>query len=297
MPPAEAPTSPLDGLIVSSLLLQDRTKELYRACVADFVEFAGPDPSAYTPALVEQWLHSLLESRQPQTVNVFRKALRFASKRWVKLQAAGEQRVDFANSADRVKTQKSTPRAPLTYEEAGKLINACSGDELIDVRDRALLVVALRTGLRRGGLAALTLDGIRPPKITTTNKGGGSITFVADAETLAELERWTRHVTAAGLTGIVFRRVKGNKIGDAMTPFQIWRAFNTRAKQAGVRHIFPHLARHSTITWLREAGTSSATIRNLTGQTERTIEDTYTHVRTDGAVGEALPSLLKKNSQ
>lgn len=55
-----------------------------------------------------------------------------------------------------------------------------------------------------------------------------------------------------------------------------------------------HLARHSTVTWLREEGKSAAEVSKLTGQTERTIENIYTHVRTRGAVGAALPSLMKK---
>ena len=51
------------------------------------------------------------------------------------------------------------------------------------------------------------------------------------------------------------------------------------------------------MTWLREAGKSSAEVSKLTGQTERTIENIYTHVRTRGAVGEALPSLFEKGEE
>jgi hypothetical protein len=48
------------------------------------------------------------------------------------------------------------------------------------------------------------------------------------------------------------------------------------------------------VTWLREEGKSSAEVSKLTGQTERTIENIYTHVRTRGAIGDVLPSLFKK---
>jgi site-specific recombinase XerD len=60
--------------------------------------------------------------------------------------------------------------------------------------------------------------------------------------------------------------------------------------------VFPHLARHSLVTWLREAGLSPAEVSKLTGQTERTIEDIYTHVRTRGSVSAVLPSLGKAKS-
>lgn len=76
-----------------------------------------------------------------------------------------------------------------------------------------------------------------------------------------------------------------------MSPFQIWRVFDQRAKRAGIRHVFPHLARHSTVTWLREEGRSSAEVRLLTGQTEATIENVYSHVRKRGAIADVLPSL------
>lgn len=285
----------LDELIETSLHLQDRTKDLYRGCVAEFVTFAGADPSAYSSAVVERWLFSLLKERKPQTVNVYRKAIRYASRRWAKQH---RDHVDFAADVDKVKAQPAATRVPLTYDEAAKLLATCDGDELADVRDRALIILALRSGLRRGGLRALEFGGIKPPKITTVNKGGGLITFEADAETLTALEEWSRCLAALGVTsGRVFRVVRGEKIRGTMSAFQIWRVFDTRAKQAQIRHVFPHLARHSTVTWLREEGKSSAEVSKLTGQTERTIENIYTHVRTQGAVGNALPSLLKKRGR
>lgn len=287
-------TSTLDGLIETSLNLADRTRDLYRECVAAFVAFAGTDPAVYTPALVERWLFKLREDRSPQTVNVYRKAIRYASKRFAKHRLG----LDFAAEVEKVKTQPSDPRVPLTYEEAQKLLATCDDGEIVEVRDRALIILALRSGLRRGGLVALKIDGIRPPKITTLNKGGAKITFEADVETLAALGAWTDRLRTLGITtGSVFLNVRKDKIRGVMSAFQIWKVFDRRAKQAGIRHVFPHLARHSTVTWLREAGASSMEVRQLTGQTERTIENIYTHSRKRGAVGEALPSLFKKTEE
>src|SRR5262249_29158311 len=107
--------SKLDELIETSLTLQERTKDLYRECVAEFVTFAGDDPSVYTSALVERWLFELLKDRKPQTVNVYRKAIRYASKRFAKHDAHGR---DFASDVEKVKAQPAEPRVPLTYEEA-----------------------------------------------------------------------------------------------------------------------------------------------------------------------------------
>lgn len=305
---ARAVTSPLDDAIARSLDLGNRTRALYRECVADFLAFAGTDPARWTYGAVEDWLNELLTvgrtaaSRDrgpcsPPTVNVYRKAIRFASRQYAR--RANDERLDFARSINRVKAKPSAEREPLTYEEAGALLETCREYTPVNIRDRALLVLAMRSGLRRGGLVALQIEGIRPPKITTINKGGDPLTFEADAETFGTLDEWLQLLKVAGVTsGSVFRDVwfaddGTTVVGEPLTPYEIWSVFRSRAKRAGIRHVFPHLARHSTVTWLREEGKSAAEVSKLTGQTERTIENIYTHVRTRGAVGEAMPSLLK----
>lgn len=297
-------SSPLIDVIDASFDLRDRTRELYRACVEHFVAFMGHgDPTRYTPADVSRWILHLLKERQPQTVNIFRKSIRYAAKQWVNHAAKGEVREDFTSKVNKIKVQPPKPRDPMTYEEAHKLLATCDStdktkprDRLLNRRDRLLLILALRTGLRRHGLASVDLERIRPPKITADQKGGGELTFEADTETLAEIAEWAAILRRAGIEkGQIFRDITTEgAIGQPMTEYQIWYVFRRRARKAKIRDVFPHLARHTTVTWLREAGMSSAEVSKLTGQTERTIENIYTHVRTQGAVGEVLPSLSKK---
>jgi integrase/recombinase XerC len=291
--------SKLDDLVSRSLDLRDRTRDLYRECVEAFVIFAGNDPRQYTPGLVEDWLFELLKERLPQTVNVYRKAIRYASRQWAKRGTRQTPNEDFAANVDKVKAKTAAKRVPLTDTEVAELLETCASNTPIDVRDRALLVLAFRSGLRRGGICALTVENIQPPMITTINKGGDLITFTADNETLEQLALWLTLLRESGHTrGCVFRNVHPTAgIGKPLSPFQIWSMFRSRAKRAGVRHTFPHLARHTIITKLREAGTSSAEVGTLTGQTERTIEDIYTHPRVKGAVGDVIPSLFKKKNK
>jgi integrase len=306
---AVQPLNPLDEAIARNLDLSDRTRELYRECIADFIAFAGADPRAWNYGAVEDWLGRLLTHGRtaaarergpcgPQTVRVYRKAIRCASRQYARRQ--GNPSLDFARDVGKIKAKPSEVREPLTYEEAEKLLDTCSGNTPIHIRDRALIILALRTGLRRGGLHALRIENIRPPKITTRNKGGDPITFEADDETFAVLGEWLQLLAVAGVTsGPVFRATGfapdgQTRVGKPLSAYQIWSVFRSRAKRAKIRHVFPHLARHSTVTWLREEGKSAAEVSKLTGQTERTIENIYTHVRTRGAVSAALPSLVKK---
>lgn len=303
--------NPLDEALARNLDLGERTRTLYRECVADFIAFASPDPGKWTYGAVEDWLGELLANGRtvaarergkcsPQTVRVYRKAIRCASRQFAR--RLGDPSRDFARDVGRIKAKPSAARDPLTYEEAAALLATCERGRPQDIRDRALLILALRTGLRRDGLRVLAIEGIKPPKITTINKGGDPITFEADAETFAVLADWLAFLATAGhKRGPVFRNVevlpdKTIRVGDALTAYQIWSVFRSRAKRAKIRHVFPHLARHSTVTWLREEGKSAAEVGKLTGQTERTIENIYTHVRTRGAVGDALPSLVKKGA-
>ena len=127
-------------------------------------------------------------------------------------------------------------------DEDAKLLDTCAGDELVDVHDRALIILALRSGLRRGGLRPLEIAAIRPPKITT-------------------IRPTPRHL---------LHSVNGShacvQVASLLVP--CWCVFDARAKQAKIRHVFPHLARHSTVTRLREEGKSSAEVGKLAGQTE-----------------------------
>jgi integrase len=309
---ASPASNPLDEALARNLDLGERTRELYRECVADFVAYAGSDPQRWTYGAVEDWLGRLLSHGRtaaarergkcsPQTVRVYRKAIRCASRQYARRQ--GDPSRDFARDVGKIKAKPSAVREPLTYEEAGRLLDTCQLYTPVNIRDRALLVLALRSGLRRGGLCALMIENIQPPKITTINKGGDPITFEADAETFAVLGEWLQLLQVAGVArGSVFRDVRfapdgRTQVGRPLTAYQIWSIFRSRAKRAKIRHVFPHLARHSTVTWLREEGKSAAEVSKLTGQTERTIENIYTHVRTRGAVGEALPSLMTSKTK
>jgi integrase len=276
-------------VIETGLDLRPRTRELYLYCAQDFVASG----EAHSVRGVENWLRKLLETHQPQTVRVYRKAVRYASRRIHELSDGATK--DFARNVPKIKARRPPPRQIVAAEDIAKLLETCAGRAPKDVRDRALLLTAFRTGLRRGGLCALDIEGVRPPKLTTINKGGELLTFVADNETLAALADWLNYLHDAGMMqGAVFRYVAHNRIDDCrLTPFQIWYIFCRRAQIAGISHVFPHLARHTVVTMLREAGVSAAEISKLTGQTERTIENIYTHVRTQEAVANRLPSFLR----
>jgi integrase len=149
----EAPQlSVLERAVANATDLHPRTKALYLECVRSFLLYA-PDPSNWTVGTVEDWLASLLATRKPQTVRVYRKGIRYASKRYAKR----EKKEDFASQADAIKADAPVRKPILDMPELQKLLRTCEGRNrtAVDIRDYALIVVAARTGLRRGGMAAL----------------------------------------------------------------------------------------------------------------------------------------------
>ncbi|EJN06773.1 site-specific recombinase XerC [Phyllobacterium sp. YR531] len=137
------------------------------------------------------------------------------------------------------------------------LLAACAGDRLVDVRDRAILLMAFASGgRRRSEVAALRLDNLvdeppvradpankdSPPLPCLTIHLGRTKTTSADEDEqvvligrpVVALKAW---IKAAGIAnGAVFRRIDqwGNLDRQALTPQSINLIVKTRAKQAGL---------------------------------------------------------------
>jgi integrase/recombinase XerC len=285
--------TPLERAVISSTALQPRTKELYLEAVDAFLQYAGADPAKWNLGVAEDWLNQLLANRKPQTVGVYRKGLRYATKRW----AAREDndKLDFTARLESVKPLPAAKRVPLTDTEVDQIVAACTGPELEDIRDLAIIVLAIRTGLRREGMRALEFTDLAPPWISFIDKGGERKSFVADPEVFEALDPWLKTLQIAGVTtGHILRTIKRGVIGGRMSAFQIWDVVRKRAKAAGVRHTFPHLLRHTTVTWLRVDGADSWEVSQLTGQSEQTIRKIYTHPPQGGPVGARIRPLLRK---
>ena len=56
----------------------------------------------------------------------------------------------------------------LTVDGVRQLLAGCAGDRPADIRDRAIITLATRTGLRRGGIAGIDLADYQPPQLQLT---------------------------------------------------------------------------------------------------------------------------------
>lgn len=287
----------LETVIENSPRLRQRTKLNYLRAVHLFLDYAGTNPSNWTGVAVENWRDSLSKQLKPQSVNVHMAALRYASRRLA--QRHQNPQLDFAGYAEMLKAgQAKTPRV-LTHEEGARLVDACRGTSPNDLRDHAIAVLGLRTGLRREGLCSITFkDFDDSGRVQVTLKGGRRHWILLDAEVMEALTPWVNWLLANGIkSGQIFRSVSKPmldgtvKVRKELTPSGLYHAMKERADRAGIKGFHPHVFRHSFVSWCQEAGIPAYRIAGITGHKSTGMLDTYTTDLDTQPVGSLLPSL------
>jgi integrase len=296
----------LEQVIERSPRLRPRTKSLYLRAVRRFLDYSAGIQSG---PMVELWRDHLAQTCKAQTVNSMLAALRYASKRIA--QRHQDPSLDFARYAEMLPKEQSQETRALTFEEGAALVFACSGSEPIDLRDRAIVTLGLRTGLRRAAICGLLLSDYDGIDITVTLKGGKRHTITLDNETKAVLRPWLVWLHKHGITdaGALFRslsrrRVDGTiSIGERITPDGLYKAMKRRAETAGIGDFHPHVFRHTFVSWCQQLGIPAYRIAAVTGHSIQTVReptgvsvqsnsvDHYTHELNPEPLGEKLPSL------
>jgi integrase len=141
---------------------------------------------------------------------------------------------------------RAAPGDPATHQRAQALLDTCATTRLIDVRDRALLLLGLASALRRAELAALTVAdlGFVDAGVTlavahskTDQEAAGQIVGVIATGTptcpVAALRTW---LAATGITeGAVFRAIdRHGRIASGLSDRAIALIVKRRAAAAGI---------------------------------------------------------------
>lgn len=288
-------SSILIQVIERSTRLGDKTKEKYAACVGRFVSFAGEDPAAWNGSTVERWRDHLGAKLGASTVNGHLYALRYASRR---LDGLGVGQ-DFARAAESVPDPKGRKRKSMSLGAVRALMATCDRDRPMDLRDRTIMVIALRTGLRASNLVGLSWGGIKGRVADCVIKGGKHHQVILDDRCLGELERWGLWLESAGKTrrGPIMRRISESVAGDYIAGNPITRRqwvnemLKDRAAEAGVGDIHPHLFRHTFVSWALEAGVAPHRVMRQTGHSNMaTLSQYVTDLEAEtNPIGDHLP--------
>jgi len=258
-----------------------QSSEIYR--IRDYLAWIDKDPSSVTRDDLKAYLQFLRTEKQKSatigktfsTINIFYD--------WLE-----EEGLISANPVRAIRKKylqsykpDSEDRQIISIEQAAQMVAST-----IDTRDRALLLLLLKTGIRRGELASLDASDVSLEELTITlkptAKRSNRLVFF-DQETKAALGRWLRtRERRAGNETALFLTFSGKRLGKRSVGDAVVRA----ASRVGLhtpgapleKRFGPHCCRHWFTTHLRRAGMPREFIQELRGDVRREAIDIYDHI-------------------
>jgi len=165
----------------------------------------------------------------------------------------------------------------LSEAEAIALLKACSTRAPTGVRNRALIAVLWRCGLRISEALALELRDVDLDAGTVRvrhGKGDKSRTVGIDEQTAALLARWLdrRRQLSPGARAPIFCTLASRRLDTSY----VRRLLPRLAAKAGIdRRVHAHGLRHTYAAELAREGTAINVIRDALGHTSLTVTDRY----------------------
>lgn len=283
------------------------SKRVMRACLDNLARIAAEDVTGTEPdldqnpgAIFPWWLlryqhtsrlRALLTEHEPPyadpTINKHLAALRGVLEECWNLELMTGD--DYAR-AIKIKDKK------FEHQQAGRLIHdddmtkllAACPDDLIGIRDAALLATLYCTGIRCEEASTLLIeryDG-RERTLRVTGKGNKERTVPIHPIGVPYLERW---LTLLGdQRGPVFRTVdKHHRIGGVIGPGGIQRRIALRNKQAGIRKLSAHDFRRTFLSELLDSGADAMQARRVAGHASVATTQLY-DLREDRGIRDAV---------
>ncbi len=255
-------------------------------------EFLGKEPHDLTPGdpdalAVRSFLAHLGRSgvgrqTQARALSTVRGLLKFACR----------EGVIAENPAASVRTPKQPQKLPrhLRPGEIESLIEAASGDEPLELRDRAILELLYATGLRVSELVSLDradLD-LEGRFLRVLGKGGKERMVPFGRLAADALRSWygawqgVRSSSEDEDHDPVFLNHLGSRLSDRSVR-RILDKYTDRAALA--RGVHPHTLRHTFATHLLEGGADLRAIQELLGHSSLSTTQKYTHLDVDRLLG------------
>lgn len=218
----------------------------------------------------------LKRSTQNYHLIALRSFLKYLAKRDIKTLASEKielarmpmRQVDFLEGSDLERLLE----APIKSKE----------EDIIKLRDKAILELLFSTGLRVSELSNLKKDYINLGKDEFTIRGKGSklrIVFLSN-----QSKHWLKQYLQVRKDLSLFMfvradRAKGKAEPSNLTPRSIQRLIQKYAKAAGItKTVTPHTLRHSFATDLLINGADIRSVQSMLGHASITTTQIYTHI-------------------
>ncbi len=280
-----------------------RTVENYEHYLTRYFEFGKiknakdiTDPSVREFRL---WLNRQITGNNRQTgetvskktqnyyMIVLRVFLKFLTKKGIKCMSA--EQIELAKVGERSLDL-------ITHAELKRLLDSPQGNNLKDLRDKAILELLFSTGLRVSELCSLTSDlDLHSDELSIRGKGGKiRVVFISD-----EAKKCVKNYLSArkDMSDALFVQIDPagakalvgkNKIKDIkpLTRRSIERIVKGHAIKAGIsKKVTPHVMRHMFATDLLGNGADLRSVQIMLGHSSISTTQIYTHI-TDKALRE-----------
>ena len=165
--------------------------------------------------------------------------------------------------------------------EVGRLLAAPKRQDMMYLRNVALLELLYGGGLRASELACLDQDRVHDDLAVVRVMGKGSRERIVPIGKPA-LE--AIHGYVVDLRPALLRpnrptqRLLLSRTGTPITRIVVWQVVAKHARRAGLRHVHPHTLRHSFATHLLAGGADLRVVQELLGHVNIKTTQIYTHV-------------------
>ncbi len=169
--------------------------------------------------------------------------------------------------------EKLTP--VLTDEQITAMLALCKGKSFEQLRNRALLLVFIDTGLRRAEVAHLAVDDVKlDAGLLIVRSGNGDRERLAPvgAATSEALDRYARarNRHRARASSAFWLGIRGPMTDDGVA-----KMLGKLARAAGVEHFHCHMLRHGWAHSMLAAGATEGAVMRLGGWKTRSMLDRY----------------------
>ena len=178
------------------------------------------------------------------------------------------------------KLPRSLPKS-LSEDEVERLLQAPDVNELLGLRDRAMLETLYATGLRVSELVSLKISEVSLDMgvVRATGKGNKTRLVPLGEEALDWIARYLREARPAIVNGQLSDAMFVTQRGEGMTRQAFWYLIKRYSKLAGItKHLSPHVLRHAFATHLLNHGADLRVVQMLLGHADISTTQIYTHV-------------------
>lgn len=195
--------------------------------------------------------------------------------------AEGITKSDPTELIDSVKLAKKLPEV-LTIQEIENILNAANPDDMIGLRDRAILETMYATGIRVSELCKLKQSQLFfDIELIRVFGKGSKERIVPIGEAAMNMIKRYQHDTRSqhAKFGKSEDHLFLNQKGKGLSRMAIWNIVQYYANLAGItKEISPHTFRHSFATHLLEGGADLRAVQEMLGHSDISTTQIYTHI-------------------